>query len=261
MTVFATPMKDTIREKLTRRELVFNAWLSLGSAYACELIASAGWEAVTIDQQHGAGGAGELLACLTAARAAGAAALVRVANNDSGLIGRALDAGAQGVVCPMVNSAPAALSLVRAVKYPPLGKRSFGPYRAKLLAGSSDYFHKSNRWTIACAQIETIEAIEDLDDILATPGLDMIYAGPNDLAISLSQGGHHDVNAPEVRDALALILARCREHGVIAGAFANTADQARSMAEAGWQVLSVGTDAGWLAAAARSMLASVGFVN
>lgn len=251
-------MKDPIRDRLNQRRPIFNAWLSLGSAYACELIAGAGWDAATIDQQHGFGGNAELLASLTALRAAGAAAFVRVANDNLGLIGRALDAGAQGIVCPMVNSAEEALRLVRAVKYPPVGERSFGPYRAKLLAGPVDYFHKSNGWTIACAQIETKEAVENLDAILTTPHLDMIYAGPNDLAISLSNGGHHDVTAPEVRDALGEVLARCRAHGVIAGAFANTADQARAMAEAGWQVLSVSTDAGWLAAAARATLAAAG---
>jgi 4-hydroxy-2-oxoheptanedioate aldolase len=251
-------MKDPIREGLSQRRPMFNAWLSLGSAIACELIAGAGWEAVTIDQQHGHGGSAGLLACLTAARAAGAAALVRVASNDAGLIGRALDAGAQGVICPMVNSAGDAARLARAVKYPPLGERSFGPWRAKLLAGTDDYFRKANGWTIACAQIETSEALDYLDEILATPDLDMIYAGPNDLAISLSKGGHRDVTAPEVQEALALILARCQAHGVIAGAFANTAEQARAMAEAGWEVLSVGADAGWLAQAARATLAAAG---
>jgi 4-hydroxy-2-oxoheptanedioate aldolase len=250
-------MKDSIRERLKRGQTVFNAWLSLGSAYAAELVANAGWEALTIDQQHGAGGNGELLSVLTAVRAAGAAAFVRVASNDAGLIGRALDAGAQGVICPMVNSPAEAADVVRSVKYPPLGERSFGPYRAKLLVGSGDYFHKSTTWTIACAQIETSEALDNLDSILQTPGLDMIYAGPNDLAISLSRGRHHDVTAPEVVEALDLILARCRKFDVIAGAFANTPEQAARMAQAGWQVLSVGTDAGWLAAAARATLATV----
>lgn len=249
-------MKDPIRDRLSQRRPIFNAWISLGAAYACELIAAAGWDALTVDQQHGVGGNAELLACLTAVRAAGAAGFVRVAGCDAGLIGRALDAGAQGIVCPMVNSAEEAARLVRAVKYPPLGERSFGPYRAKLLAGPVDYFHKSNAWTIACAQIETKEAVENLDAILMTPHLDMIYAGPNDLAISLSGGKHHDVTAPEVREALAEVLSKCRTHGVIAGAFANTTNQAREMAEAGWQVLSVGTDAGWLATAARTTLAA-----
>lgn len=249
-------MKDPVRDRLSQRRPIFNAWLSLGSACACELIAAAGWDAVTIDQQHGVGGNAELLACLTAARAAGTAAFVRVANNDAGLIGRALDAGAQGIICPMVNSAVEAQRLVRAVKYPPLGERSFGPYRAKLLAGAEDYFHASNHWTIACAQIETKEAVESLDAILATPHLDMIYVGPNDLAISLSNGRHRDVTAPDVQEALHHILERSRAHGVIAGAFANTADLARAMAEDGWQALSVGTDAGWLAAAAGATLAA-----
>lgn len=251
-------MNDLIREKLGRGEPIFNAWLSLGSAFACELIAGAGWDAATIDQQHGIGGNAELLACLTAARAGGLPAFVRVANNDEGLVGRALDAGAQGVICPMINSPSEAERLVKAVKYPPRGERSLGPYRAKLLAGANDYFSRANSWTIACAQIETVDALDSLDSILATPNLDMIYAGPNDLAISLSNGGHRDVNAPEVTEALSHILARCRHYGVIAGAFANTPGQAKAMAAAGWQALSVGTEAGWLASAARATLTAAG---
>jgi 4-hydroxy-2-oxoheptanedioate aldolase len=250
-------MKDPIRECLRRRQVVFNAWLSLGSAYAAELIANAGWEALTVDHQHGMGGEGELSSILTIIRAAGAAGFVRVAGNDWGSVGRALDAGAQGIICPMIHTQAEAQNLVRSVKYPPLGERSYGQHRTKLLANDGDYFQQSNAWTVACALIETTDSLDNLDAILQTPGIDMVYAGPNDLAISLSRGRHHDVNAPEVREALAMILARCSETGVIAGAFANTAEQAKGMVEEGWQVLSVGTEAGWLAAAARATLESV----
>ena len=94
-----------------------------------------------------------MVACLTAAKAARLLTLVRVAENDQGLIGRALDAGAQGVVCPLINSAADAERFVRAVKYPPRGNRSWGPYRAQLNL-SGDYVSQANAWTIACPQIE-----------------------------------------------------------------------------------------------------------
>lgn len=245
----ATANSDALRGKLAAGKTLFNAWLSLGSAFAVEVVAEAGCDLVTIDQQHGIGGNVELVSALTAARAANVPALVRVACNDDGLIGRALDAGAQGVICPMINSADDAAKLVAAVKYPPLGSRSWGPYRARI--GAGDYFSRANGWTVACAQIETRTALDRLDDILATPGLDMVCAGPNDLAITLSGGGHADVRAPEVMEGLDLLLAKCREHRVISAIFANDAEYAKPLIEKGWQIVAIANDVRWLAAAAR----------
>ena len=134
---------------------------------------------------------------------------MRVAANDSGLIGRALDAGAHGVICPMIDTAEDAVELVASVKFPPLGNRSLGPFRARLAL--PDYFRAANDWTIACAQIETRTALDNLDEILATPGLDMVCAGPNDLALTLSGGAHSDIRSPEVIEALDLLLAKAKK--------------------------------------------------
>lgn len=240
----AEPREVSIRARLAEGKPLFNAWMSLGSPYAVELAAEAGGDLVTIDQQHGIGGNAEMLACLTAASAAGVPALVRVAMNDFGLIGRALDAGAQGVICPMVNSAADARKLVEAVKYPPLGVRSFGPFRARLAL--PDYVREANGWTIACGQIETKTALDNLDEILATPGFDMICVGPNDLALTLSGGAHANIRAPETMAAIDLILAKCKQHGVIAGIFANDADYGKCLIDKGWQVLALANDARWL---------------
>lgn len=238
-----------MRAALAAGKPLFNAWSTLGAPFAVELAADAGADVVTIDQQHGIGGNVELVACLTAARAAGVPALVRVAANDFGLIGRALDAGAQGVICPLVNNAANAHALASAVKYPPVGSRSIGAYRAKLLL--PDYFVNANTWTIACAQVETREAVDNLDAILTTPGIDMVCAGPNDLAISLSGGRHADIRAAEVLAALDVTLEKCRKHGVIAGIFANDAEYAKALVAKGWQVVAVSVDARWLANGAR----------
>jgi 4-hydroxy-2-oxoheptanedioate aldolase len=241
---------DTLRAKLALGRPLFNAWLSLGAAFAVEVVAESGCDVVTIDQQHGIGGNAEMIAALTAARGANVPGLVRVASNDAGLIGRALDAGAQGVICPMVNTPDDARRLVDAVKYPPLGSRSWGPYRARL--GLGDYFRDANGWTIACGQIETKAALDDLDAILATPGLDMICAGPNDLAITLSGGQHADIRAPEVTAALGHLLAKCRQHGVAAMIFANDADYAKPLIAQGWQVIAIANDVRWIGAAAAA---------
>lgn len=235
---------DLVRDKIDAGKTLFNAWLTLGVSLAVELAADAGADLVTIDQQHGIGDNSEMVACLTAARAANVPALVRVAANDFGLIGRALDAGAQGVICPMLNTVEEAARFVGAVKYPPIGARSTGAYRARFML--PDYFQGANAWTISCGQIETRAGMDNLDAILATPGLDMICAGPNDLAISLSNGQHTNIHAVEVTEALDLLLAKCREHGVIAGIFANDDAFARAAVQKGWQVVAVSTDARWL---------------
>lgn len=246
--------EDRIREAAKAGRTLYNAWLTLNSPFAVELIAKAGWDCVTIDQQHGLGGHSELVACLTAARAARLPALVRIAENDTGLIGRALDAGAQGVVCPLIDSAEDAARFIRAVKYPPQGIRSWGPYRARL-EFEGDYFSAANGWTVACAQIETAGAMENLDEILALDGLDMICLGPNDLSVALT--GALNIRAPEVIDAMTQVLRKAKERGVIALVFANDIEFARPAVAAGWDMVAIGSDASWLATTAAEIRRSI----
>lgn len=241
------------RALLKSRKPVPLAWLGLGSPLGVEIVAEAGWPAVTLDQQHGSGGPETLEACLTAARAARVTALVRVAHLDTGLIGRALDAGAQGVIVPMIDTAEDATRLVQAAKYPPAGGRSFGPYRAKFLV-EGDYVAAANGWSIACGQIETRRAVENIDAICAVQGLDMICLGPNDLALSLSNGKHRDIRAKEVLDAIQHVHARATKRKIITCIFANDAEYGHMMSDMGWQVIAVGTDAAWLGASAAQML-------
>jgi 4-hydroxy-2-oxoheptanedioate aldolase len=249
----AKPSRPDFRAELVEHKPLYSAWLSLGSALGVEIAADAGWDSVMIDQQHGVGGETELAGCLTAAKAAGVPAMVRVAELDFGLIGRALDAGAQGIMAPMMDTAEDAARLVQAVKFPPLGRRSLGPYRAKFMV-DGDYFSSANSWTIACGQIETVQALENVEAICATEGLDMICLGPNDLAIALSGGKDRNIRTPEMLDAIERVRAAAAERGVVTGIFANDQDFARLMARTGWQVISIGTDSGWLAAMARQML-------
>ncbi|MEM7192698.1 MAG: aldolase/citrate lyase family protein, partial [Pseudomonadota bacterium] len=195
-----------------------------------------------------------LLACLTAAKAAGLPAMVRVANNDAGLVGRALDAGAQGVMCPLIHTINEAEAFVQAVKYPPRGQRSWGPYRAKI-GVTGDYFKTANRFTIACPQIETEGALQDLNGILALKGVEMVCVGPNDLSVALT--GRLDIRAAEVEEAMAEVLAKAHEHGVMTLIFCNDLDFARPRIKEGWDVITIGTDAGWLSAGAAATLAAV----
>jgi 4-hydroxy-2-oxoheptanedioate aldolase len=242
--------EDRFRQAAREGRTLLNAWLTLNAPFLIELIGEAGWDCVTIDQQHGIGGHEAMLGCLTAARAAGLPTVVRVAKNDSGLIGRALDAGAQTIMCPLIDTVEDAEAFIQAVKYPPRGQRSWGPYRARL-GFEGDYFTSANDWTIACPQIETKGALDQLDAILTLPGVDMVGLGPNDLSVALT--GRLDIHAREVKEAMTLVLSKCREMSVISFVFANDVAYAKPLMAAGWTVVAVGTDAGWFAKAAAEI--------
>lgn len=151
----------------------------------------------------------------------------------------------------MIDSADDAARFVAVVKYPPLGSRSWGAYRANPVADFAYAPDTANAWTIACAQIETRGAMAGLDAILSLPGIDMVLVGPNDLAISMT--GRPDIRATAVTDALDKIQESCRARGVIAGIFANDIDYARPLIAKGWDVIAVGADIGWIAKSAREI--------
>lgn len=242
---------DRFRAAIANPRPIFMAWVALGLPYVVEQMGEAGYDAVLIDQQHGLGGHGELVNCLTTAHAADLPAFVRPVSLDSGLIGQALDGGAQGIVAPLIETAEDAEAVVRSVKYPPRGSRSWGPYRGKFLL-EGEYFPQANDWTIACVQIETRGAMDNLDAILGVEGLDMVLVGPNDLAAALT--GDRDIHASEVIEAIDLILRKAREHTKIAAIYANDIAYAKPLVEAGWDVITVGTDMGLLADAASGVL-------
>ena len=227
------------------------SWHTLGDPVAIETAAAAGWDGALIDQQHGAGGNDVMVGGLIAARSGGVPAVVRVGWNDKQLISRALDAGAHGVVCPMINTGDEARAFVKAAKYPPLGERSWGPYRAGMVF-DGDYLAIANDETLTIAQIETRSAVDHLEAIVTTEGLDAALVGPNDLAISLT--GERNVEAPQVLEAMAKVRKLCSEHGRLSWIFANDPKYAAARAEEGWDIITVGTDGRWIAFGAEHYL-------
>jgi 4-hydroxy-2-oxoheptanedioate aldolase len=145
-------------------------------------------------------------------------------------------------MCPLIGSVEDAEAFVQAVKYPPRGNRSWGPYRARLDHPGADYFKIANDWTIACPQIETRGALDQLDEILALDGVDMVCFGPNDLSVALT--GWLDIWAPEVKEAMTLVLSKCREMSVISFVFANDTEYAKPRLKEGWDMVAVGTRRG-----------------
>ena len=234
---------------------IVNAWLSIGASYAAEIVAHLGFDAVTVDAQHGMFGFDVAVAMLQAVSTSAAIPLVRPSRNEPAEIGRWLDAGAYGVICPMISSAADARALVEACRYPPIGQRSFGPSRG-LLYGGTDYAQHADTEILVMAMIETAEAIDRLDEIVATPGLDGIYIGPNDLALALGREVASESDDPMLVYAIERSRARATGAGLITGIFcSNGAGAARRVSE-GFDLVTPGNDAGALRASLSAGIAA-----
>jgi 4-hydroxy-2-oxoheptanedioate aldolase len=227
-----------------------NCWLMLPSAISAEQLAHQGWDSLTVDQQHGQAGHGAMVAIFTAISTTDAAALVRVKGNDAGDIGRALDSGAYGVICPMVDTAADAGRFVAACRYPPQGTRSYGPRRAAIYAGA-DYADHANDTVLAIAQIETATAMRNLEAIAAVPGLDMLFLGPNDLRLSLGMRPRPTIVEPEIIAAAETMRATAHQAGLKAGIFCGNPDDALAMIERGFDLVVAVIDDSLLAAGAE----------
>lgn len=234
-----------------------NAWCSIGNHFTAEIMAAQGFDSLTIDMQHGALDYSDLLPMLQAMRASGATLMARVPWLEPGIIMKALDAGAYGIICPMVNTAEDAARFVSYLRYPPLGTRSFGPTRVAFATGP-DYAAEANGTILGLAMIETAEGFANLEAITATPGLDGIYVGPADLSLSLSQGRlapGMDREEPEMIAAFHTILAACKKNGLRAALHCGTPDYAARAVGWGFDMVTVGGDTRFLAAGAGAAVA------
>lgn len=250
-------IRNRLKELWADGNPTLNGWLSIGNTFTAEIMAAQGYDSITVDVQHGALDYSHLLPMLQAMRASGTVPMVRVPWLEPGIIMKALDAGAYGVICPMVNNAAQAAEFVSYLRYPPYGQRSFGPTRANYAAGA-DYAAEANGEILAFAMIETAEGIANLDAIAATPGLDGIYVGPADLTFSLMQGRFapaFDREEPEMIDALQRIVAACKAAGVRAALHCGTPDYAAKAIGWGFNMTTVSGDSRLLAGAAAASIA------
>lgn len=231
-----------------------NGWLSIPDGFATEIMAHQGWDTLTVDMQHGVVDYQAAVRMLTAISTTRVVPIVRVPWFDPGIVMKVLDAGALGVICPMINSAADAEAFASALRYAPRGRRSFGPIRATLAHGI-DYAKRADDLITGFAMIETRAALDALDAILAVPGLDAIYIGPNDLALSLGLEPRFDPVDPAITGPIDHILARARHHGKRAGIHTGSAGYARSMVEKGFDFVTVGSDSRFIAAGAAGAVA------
>lgn len=194
-------IKSPLKERLRSKELTIGSWITLGNPSVAEILAKAGFDWLTVDMEHSAITLHHALQLIQIIDLCGVVPLVRVGENNPNLIKRVMDAGAHGVIVPMVNTKEDAIKAVSAVRYPPAGTRGVGLARAQ---GYGLNFKQYKDWltrnSIVIVQIEHIEAVNNLENILSTEGVDAFIIGPYDLSGSLGRPG--EFNHPEVEAAL-----------------------------------------------------------
>lgn len=236
---------NELRRKLEAGGVAHGAAAVLGSPLAAELLAVAGFDYVYLDQQHGLVSLDTLVALLQATARTGCTPLVRVARNDEALIGRALDAGAAGVIVPLVETAAEAERAAAACRYAPRGSRSWGPLRAGDALGSSP--EAVNAEVLCLVMVETARGVERVEEIASVPGVDGVYVGAADLALTLGLPPRAGLQEGVHAEAVARIVAACTERGIVAAISGDPAE----MAAAGFRMVTLGSDAGFLAAGVR----------
>ncbi|MBO0662013.1 aldolase/citrate lyase family protein [Jiella sp. MQZ9-1] len=230
-----------------------NGWLSIASPFVAEIMAAQGYDTLTIDVQHGALDYSAMLVMLQAMRGSHVTPLVRVPWREPGIVMKALDAGAMGIICPMINNAVEAAEFASYMRYPPRGTRSYGPTRATVAYGG--YGLAANDEVLAIAMIETRDGVENVEAIAATEGIDGIYIGPSDLTLGTTQGRlppGFDRDEPEIVDLIKHVLAAAKAKGIRAGLHCGSPDYAAMAIKWGFDLTTVGGDTTLLAKAAAT---------
>ena len=228
-------------ERLRNGSPVIATFSLIASTEIVQLLASAGFEAVVLDMEHGPLDFATLNNLIPAARAAGIQAIVRVRHNEASLISSALDVGAAGVLVPQIDSAEAAAAVVTAARFKPLGQRGVNPYtRAAGFHASRSWFETANSEVAVMVMVEGKTGIANLQGILATPGIDAIFLGPFDLSQALGVPGQ--VEHPSVLQAVESIVAAAVARNVATAVFAPTPSLGRRWLQLGVQMVAVGYD-------------------
>ncbi len=233
---------------------VVNGWLAIPSGFTAEVMAQAGWDSLTVDIQHGVQDYMSMVACFQGMQPHGVTPMVRVPWNEPGIIGKCLDGGAKGVICPMVNTEKEARDLVAFCRYPPHGTRSFGPIRSGIYGAAADT-KAANEDVLVIPMIETKTALDNLEAIVAVPGVDGIYIGPSDLSLSLGMAPLQDRQEPEFLAVLDRIRNTAQKAGVKVGIHTMTGAYSKQMFERGFNLATIMNDSGLMLTAARAQVA------
>jgi 4-hydroxy-2-oxoheptanedioate aldolase len=245
-------------ERLAGEGRALCAWVTMNEPAVAEALAREAFDAIVLDMQHGAIDFDGAMRSILAVALAGKPTIARVPVGGFALASQLMDAGAGGILAPMINSGEDARRLVEFVKFPPLGQRSWGPRAALPLSGldAPAYLTAANAMTQAIAMIETRAALDALDDILSVEGLDGVYVGPSDLSIALSNGRAVEPRGAEVMAEARRVGERAKAHGKYAAMFCFDGADARAMQALGYRLCTIASDQALLRSAARSELAA-----
>jgi 4-hydroxy-2-oxoheptanedioate aldolase len=249
--------KNKLKEIFKKGGSAINGWLQIPNSFTAELMANQSWDSLTLDMQHGVIDYSHAISMLQAISTTNVVPLARVNWNEPGQIMKILDAGAYGIICPMVSNRKEAENFVQACMYPPRGYRSYGPIRG-LVYGGPDYADEANNEILKFAMIETKESLDNLDEIMQTPGLDGIYIGPADLSLALGEKPSFD--KPEgdpVYNVIMKILEHAKKNKIIAGIQNAQPEYAQKMIKKGFQLVTIGTDQRFMTAAVKAALSTI----
>lgn len=238
-------MGNRLRELWAQDKVVFGGWVMLSGATGAEMMASMGYDYIGIDCQHGLFTYDNMRNVLLALTGMNTTPIVRVPSNDPAWIGKALDTGAEGIIVPLVNSRADAERAVAACRFPPLGERSFGLARGHQPFGRDPA--DINREVLCFPMIETAEAVEAADEICSTPGVDGIYIGPSDLAISMGLAPMQPTQPAQHAEAIERVVKTCRANDIIPAIHAYSGADGKMRAEQGFRMVTVAADASLLA--------------
>ena len=245
-------MPNKVKEAWAQGRAVVNGWLAIPNGYSAEVMAQAGFDSVTVDMQHGVQDYLSAVSCFQGMQPHPVTPMVRVPWNEPGIVGKVLDAGAMGVICPMVNTAEQAQQLVSSCRYPPEGTRSFGPIRAGIYGEAGSYFATANKDVAVIPMIETQQALDNLEAILDVPGIDGVYIGPSDLGLSLGMVPKLDREEPEILRIYERLLKETSKRGIAAGLHNGTAAYAHRMIKMGFKLVTIANDVALMVNAAKA---------
>ncbi len=233
---------------------VINGWLQVPSTVSAEIMSQQNWDTLTIDMQHGLVDYSNAMPMMQTISSTDIVPMARVNWNEPGQIMKILDAGCYGIICPMVSNKTEAERFVNACMYPPDGYRSFGPMRG-LIYGGSDYADHANEEILKLAMIETKEALENLDEIMKTPGLDGIYIGPADLSLAVGEKPGFDKDeSSKAYSEIMRILEHAKKNNKFAGIHNGSTEYAKKMIDKGFQFVTVGADSKFIGSGAKGIV-------
>ena len=250
-------MSNGLRKIWAEGRAAVNGWLAIPSGFSAEVMARSGFDTVTVDLQHGVQDYQSMIACFQAVKGEPVTPMARVPWNEPGIIGKVLDGGAYGVICPMTNTADEVQKFVAACKYPPDGIRSNGPIRMALYTEPGAYQQTANQECLSIPMIETQEAVANLDDILDVPGVAAVYIGPSDLGFSHGLVPKLDREEPEMLRIFERVVEATARRGLYAGIHCGTAAYAARAVNMGFRLVTILNDSGLLTIAARAAVAQV----